>query len=169
MAVLTEDAMRAEMRRQMIPIRLIDRAIAMAKLRGEVAGVAGIATPDEATMAELREDEHQAESRKLMQALGFRVINFSQKRRAKVTPGIPDTKYYHVGRALTLWHEDKAEWGRQSPAQRDFQAMCEACGEIYVLGKHQVLKDWLVALGIAAVVEGGLLVPLPYNTHSPRG
>jgi hypothetical protein len=154
--------MRAQLRRQSVPQRMIDRAIAMAKLRGDVAGAEGIETPDEAAMAELREDEHQAESRKLMQALGFRVINFSQKRRAKVTPGIPDTKYYHVGRGLTLWHEDKAEWGRQSPAQRDFQEMAEACGEIYVLGKHQVLKDWLVAQGIAAP-EGSLLVPLPFT------
>jgi hypothetical protein len=162
MSVLAEDEMRAQLRRQNIPARLIERAITMAKARGDVAGVQGIETPDEASMADELEDEHQAESRKLMQALGFRVINFSQKRRAKVTPGIPDTKYYHVGRHLTLWHEDKAEWGRQSPAQRDFQEMAEACGEIYVLGKHQLLKDWLVAQGIAAL-EGALLVPLPYT------
>lgn len=127
-----------------------------------VETVAGIETPDEAAMREKREDEHQKESRRLMQALGFRVVNFSIKKRAKVTPGIPDTKYYHTGRGLTFWHEDKAVWGRQSPAQRDFQEMAEACGERYVLGPHQALKDWLVAQGIAAE-EGGLLVPLPYT------
>lgn len=128
---------------------------------------AGIETPDDAAMREKREEEHQRESRKLMRALGFRVVNFSVKKHTKVTPGIPDTKYYHVGRGITLWHEDKAEWGRQSPAQRDFQEMAEACGEVYVLGKLQVLKDWLVAQGIA-FEEGGLLVPLPYLSPASR-
>jgi hypothetical protein len=162
MSVLSEDEMRAQLRRQNIPARLIERAITMAKARGDVAGAQGIETPDEESMADALEDEHQAESRKLMRALGFEVVSFSQKRNSKQTPGIPDTKYYHRGRRLTLWHEDKATWGRQSPAQKYFQEMAEACGEIYVLGKHQVLKDWLVEQGIAAE-ESGLLVPLPYT------
>lgn len=137
------------------------RALQMAERHLGATASTGIATPDQLAMKKKLEDEHQRESRKLMRALGFTVINFSQKRATKQTPGIPDTKYYHVRRGLTLWHEDKATWGTQSSAQKDFQTMAEACGELYVLGTLHDLEAWLITNNIA-FEEGGLLVPLPY-------
>lgn len=130
-----------------------------------VATPDGIESPDQETMREKREAAHQLECRKLMRAFGFEVVSFSQPRKSKQTPGIPDTKYYHRERHLTLWHEDKAEWGRQSPAQKKFQEMAEACGEIYVLGPLHMLHAWLLDTRIAAR-EGALLVPLPYEEQT---
>lgn len=138
-----------------------ERALATAEAHLGIKSSNGIETPDELAMKKKLEDEHQLESRKLMRALGFEVVNFTQKRASKQTPGIPDTKYYHTSRGLTLWHEDKATWGTQSPAQKHFQEIAEACGEIYVLGTLHDLQAWLVENKIA-FEEGGLLVPLPY-------
>lgn len=105
---------------------------------------------------------------KQMQALGFRVIRFSQPRESKQTPGIPDRKYYHVERRLTLWWEAKSATGEQRPAQKDFQEVCEACGETYVLGTDQDLFAWLVEHGIAARTVGELLIALPYDGQQRR-
>lgn len=89
------------------------------------------------------EKEEEAKGDELMQQYGFRSIHFSQARASMQTLGIPDRKYYHVERKVTLWWEAKAEDGEQSKAQRDYQAMAEACGEIYVLGTHLDLAEWL--------------------------
>jgi hypothetical protein len=74
-----------------------------------------IETASDAELQEEIEEAHVTEGVRLMRALGFTVVMFSQKKRAKVTPGIPDWKFYHRGRHLTLWWEAKAEWGRARP------------------------------------------------------
>lgn len=84
----------------------------------------------------LRVSEKDVERRcdSLMSQCGWTVIRFSQPRNTMQTGGIPDRKYYNVARGLTLWFECKRRGGKQRPAQREFQIMAEACGEVYVLG-----------------------------------
>ncbi|HTE46633.1 MAG TPA: hypothetical protein VK636_15375 [Gemmatimonadaceae bacterium] len=123
------------------------------------------------------EDVHVAQGDKLMRALGFEVVCFSQKKRAKVTPGIPDRRYMRrprvagratfpddrvveqLGPAVTLWMEWKASWGRQSDPQKNFQALTEACGEPYVVGGYAQLVEWLLAQRLAVRV-GDILEPV---------
>jgi hypothetical protein len=102
------------------------------------------------------------EGDKQMRALGFEVVRFSRPGKTKQTPGIPDRKYYHRGRGFTLWWEAKSATGVQRPDQKIFQEMCEACGEIYVLGTDDDLFNWLIEHGIAARTVGELLISLPY-------
>lgn len=80
---------------------------------------------------------------KLMSAVGFEIVRFSQPRNTMQTPGIPDRRYYHPTRKLVLWWEAKRAKGKQSMAQQDFQAMVENCGEEYVVGTDDVLVTWL--------------------------
>jgi hypothetical protein len=108
------------------------------------------------------EDTHAEEADKTMRALGFEVVRLSQKRRSKVTEGIPDRKYYHRGRKLTFWYESKATWGRQSPAQREFQQMAIDTGELYALGTYDDLVKWLVDHKLATI-ENGVLEPIPQD------
>jgi hypothetical protein len=105
--------------------------------------------------------EHEAD--KQLRALGFEVVKFSHPGRTKQTPGIADRRYYHRGRRLAFWWEAKSPTGRQRPDQKLFQEMCDASGDLYVLGTDQDLFRWLVEQGIAARVEGGLLIALPYD------
>lgn len=139
----------------------VPKARAEAEARRQLGmPAAGVESPDEAAMREKLEAEHTAEGDKLMRALGFEVVRLEQRRASKIQAGLPDRKYYHRRRRLTLWWEGKAEWGRQRPDQREFQAMAEACGETYVLGKLESLKTWLVDAGVATR-EGELLIPTP--------
>lgn len=110
------------------------------------------------------EDEHVDAGDRLMRALGFDVVKFSQKRRSKVTEGVPDRRYYHRARRLFCWWEAKAEWGRQSPAQREFQDMCVECGDPYVLGGIDALRRWLTVYNVAAFDENWNPEPMPYVT-----
>ena len=121
--------------------------------------------------AQAVEDKHVAEGDRIVRALGGKVVSFSQKRASKQTPGIPDRKYYfdrHASLWLfersTFWWEAKAEWGEQSPAQKDFQAMAEACGETYVLGGIDALKHHLVKLDLCTINPDGSLEPV----HKPE-
>lgn len=109
---------------------------------------------------------HELEGDRQMRALGFEVVKFSHPGKTKQTPGIPDRRYYHRARRLVLWWEAKSATGRQRPDQRYFQEMCEACGEIYVLGTDRDLFAWLVEQRIAAWTIGDLLVALPF-TEAP--
>lgn len=102
--------------------------------------------------------EHEGD--KIMRALGFEVVRFSHPGRTKQTPGIPDRKYYHRRRGVTVWWEAKSATGRQRPDQREFQQMCEACGEVYLLGTHEALIGWLEKQCIARMV-GNSLDPIP--------
>jgi hypothetical protein len=110
---------------------------------------------------------HELEGDKQMRALGFEVVRFSHPGRTKQTPGIPDRRYYHRPRRLVLWWEAKSATGRQRPDQRWFQEMCEACGEIYVLGTDRDLFTWLVAHRVAAWTVGDLLIGLPFDSYTP--
>jgi hypothetical protein len=76
--------------------------------------------------------EHMGD--RLMVTMGWEAVRFSQARATQQSPGIPDRKYYHRELGVTLWWEAKRPGGKQRPAQRAFQRMAEACGEVYVLG-----------------------------------
>lgn len=80
---------------------------------------------------------------RFMDDLGFESIHFSQARASNQTPGIPDRKYYNESLGFTFWWEAKAEDGKQSKAQRDYQVMAEKCGEVYCLGTAAVLGAWV--------------------------
>lgn len=84
---------------------------------------------------------------RLMAALGWTSIHFSQARATRQTPGIPDRKYYQ-GR-FTFWLEVKRPGGKQSPHQVAFQRMCEDAGELYCLGGVDELRLFLTAHGWA--------------------
>lgn len=89
------------------------------------------------------EKQEQAMGDRLMESFHFTSIHFSQARASMQTPGIPDRKYYREDLGLTFWWEAKAEGGRQSAFQKNFQTMCERCGELYVLGTAATLGAWL--------------------------
>lgn len=82
----------------------------------------------------------------LMSKLCWDVVKFSQPRNTMQTLGIPDRKYYHVTRKLTFWFECKRPGGKQRAAQKQFQRICEACGETYVLGGLDELQAALETL-----------------------
>lgn len=137
----------------------VPREKAEARARAEHGlPAAGIETPSEAKMREQLERRHTEEGDRLMRALGFEVVRLEQLRASKIHPGLPDRRYYSRARRLAFWWESKAEWGQQRPDQRAFQEMCDACGDPYVLGKLEALKEWLVGHGVATR-EGELLVP----------
>lgn len=129
-------------------------------------------TPASATRSRIQceaDDERlekviEANGDKQLRALGFEVVRFSHPGKTKQTPGIPDRRYYHRARRLAFWWEAKSASGRQRPDQQQFQEMCEASGDVYVLGTDRDLFDWLVARGIAAWTVGDLLIALPFTT-----
>ncbi len=154
------DEMRAQMRLMRIPEHAIERAIVKAQADGLVERPL-TPTVDEDDDRIEKAIEHEAD--KQLRALGFEVVKFSHPGRTKQTPGIADRRYYHRSRRLAFWWEAKSPTGRQRPDQKLFQEMCDAVGDLYVLGTDQDLFTWLVARGIAAHVEGGLLIALPYD------
>jgi hypothetical protein len=137
-----------------------DRALARARLE--------LGVPDSCSEAAALADESRdekaivAQADRQMRALGFVVVNFSQPRASKQTPGIPDREYFHPARGLFLKWEAKAPTGRQSPAQAQYQTWCEAAGIPYVLGTDDALYQWLVDHGHAARTVGEMLIGLPY-------
>ncbi len=134
------------------------------RVMGRTSGIAitgGEPQPPTAEEIAALEDKLQHDGEELMRALGFEVVHFSMKRASKQTPGIPDDKFYHRERRLTLWWEVKAEWGEQSPAQRVFQEMCEACGEIYVLGTLAILRTWLAGRRVCSFGVDNTPIPFP--------
>jgi hypothetical protein len=117
---------------------------------------------DDALVAELEDDVVDAGDR-MMQSLGFTVIRLSQKRASKVTAGIPDRRYYHTRRRLKVWWEAKSATGKQRPDQRQFQMLCDATNDPYVLGGIEPLRAWLVDNQVASFDESGLHHPIPYD------
>lgn len=93
--------------------------------------------------------------RKLYRTAGCVVVSFSQPRRTKQTPGIPDLRIYDTKTGTAWWHEVKRQQGpgwtyvqtKQSDAQRLFQARAEACGEEYLIGARDVAYRKLRDLG----------------------
>lgn len=84
---------------------------------------------------------------KLMAALGWTSIHFSQSRASMQTPGIPDRKYYRGDR--TFWLEVKRPGGKQSVHQVLFQSMCHEAEELYCCGGEEELKAFLTLHGLA--------------------
>lgn len=123
--------------------------------RAEAAARRTLGLPAQVTTADDLEDDVVDAGDRLMAALGFAIVRLSQKRRSKVTEGLPDRRYYHPRRRLFLWWEAKASWGKQSPAQRDFQELCDACGDPYVLGGIDALQAHLETIGVATFDERG--------------
>lgn len=113
------------------------------------------------TVAQLeREIDVQADVVRAYEAVGCRVVSFSQGRRTRQTVGIPDLKIYCARLRLTWWMEVKAGDGKQRSAQRAFQAMVETCGETYVLGGLDAALVQLRRLGLVAA---------PLKDRRPRG
>lgn len=161
----------ADREKELAVIRMADQLVAQHGLPREKAlrtaaeelGVSLKRTPAETDAEDARlEKEIELAGDKQMRALGFSVIKFSHPGKTKQTPGIADRRYYHTGRGVAFWWEAKSPTGRQRPDQKDFQALCDAVGDPYVLGTDQDLFAWLIEHGIAARVEGDLLIGLPY-------
>lgn len=112
------------------------------------------------------EDEIQQAGYKLLRALGFEVVHLSQKRASKQTPGVADSKFYHRVRRLSFWWEAKMERGVQSPAQREFQTMAEACGEHYVVGGLGILRTWLAGRRVCVFGADNTPIPLPIKEQA---
>lgn len=100
-----------------------------------------------------KSEEHDGDE--LMEMLGFTSIHFSQARASRQTPGIPDRLYFRPSRsrsaapvAFKVWWEAKAPKGRQSAAQRSFQALAESCGDTVVVGPVSALVDWCRRMGL---------------------
>lgn len=89
-----------------------------------------------------------AEMDKRMRAVGFVVVNYSQPRASKQTPGIPDREYFHPGRGLFAKWEAKTPRGAQSPAQQQYQVWCDACGVPYLVGPPIVVETWCRTNGL---------------------
>lgn len=117
---------------------------------------------DDALIAQLEDDVVEAGDR-MMMSLGFSIVRLSQKRRSKITEGVPDRRYYHLRRRLFVWWEAKGATGRQRPAQREFQLMCDATGDPYVLGGTELLREWLTRNRVAEFDESGMPHPIPYE------
>lgn len=87
----------------------------------------------------------------LMLRLNWTVIKLAQRgsralnRTSTVTRGVPDRKYYR--NTDSFWFECKQEDGVQSEDQKKFQTMCEAAGELYVLGGLNELTKFLQSWG----------------------
>lgn len=85
---------------------------------------------------------------RFMLQLGWTPVKFSMpstRKAVRQTPGIPDRKYYR--NTDSFWFECKQEDGVQSEDQKKFQTMCEAAGELYVLGGLNELTKFLQSWG----------------------
>jgi hypothetical protein len=156
MTVLTFDEIVAGMRAQGVPVEMAERA-ARREL-GQTGPIAGAEIETDAL-----EDVHVNEGKRLVRALGGFVYSSVQKRRAKVTPGQPDTLFFFPKHRLMVWWEAKASWGRQSSAQKLFEELCEGCGAHYVCGTFEVFEAWLITYGIGRKERDGTWTPLPFH------
>lgn len=88
------------------------------------------------------EKEIEAACDDVWEALGFHVWRLSQPRASMQSPGIPDRLV--TGHGLNVWVEVKRYRGRQSNAQRAFQAAVEANGGTYLLVRSEadVVRWW---------------------------
>lgn len=108
-----------------------------------------VRTPEQlAADDERREKELVREADRRMRAAGFHVVEYSQPRASKQTPGIPDREYFHPARGLFVKWEAKTPRGVQSPAQKEYQAWCDRCHVPYVVGPPHELYAWCQASGV---------------------
>lgn len=116
--------------------------------------------------ADAREGEHETAGDRLMQGLGFVVVRLSQRRKSKVTAGIPDRYYVHERRRLVVWWEAKTSNGRASPEQLQFARLHQRAGVNHVLGTIDALKQWLVDNQVATFDASGLPEPIPFEERA---
>lgn len=143
----------------------VPRAKAEARARREL----GLAVPAPDVAEDALEAKHTAEGDRIMLALGFAVVRLEQRRATKIHLGVPDRRYYHERRRLFLWWEAKSATGKQRPEQRDFQRLCDATGDPYVLGPVERLVEWLVAQRVVTQEAGGVLEPVPFEDTGGAG
>lgn len=77
---------------------------------------------------------------------GFAVITLSQPQRAMMTPGVPDRRYRHRAKRLTLWFEWKAEDGQLTQDQHRFLLAELEAGELAACGVLEDFSRVLIAL-----------------------
>ena len=107
------------------------------------------------------EEKERLYIKKLYEAAGFTVINFSQAQRAQQTKGIADLRVYdNRGRHMPFWFEVKRMQGPafyslygggtgQSADQEWFQALVERHDEMYKVGSRDEAKRHLLSIGRA--------------------
>ena len=84
----------------------------------------------------------QAAVKDLLRQMSVEVWDTSQPFAAKITPGVPDLLCICSKRGV-FFVECKRPGGKQTPAQRGFQAACEVAGTPYVLGGVDEVAEFL--------------------------
>ncbi len=79
---------------------------------------------------------------------GCVVMKLSQPRNSMQSVGLADLYVLVPRRRTAFWFEVKSPTGRQSEAQRAFQASCEASGVRYVMGGIEEARGVLAELGL---------------------
>jgi hypothetical protein len=102
---------------------------------------------------------------KLYKLAGCSVYSLSQARASKQTEGLPDLWIMAPAVRAAWWMETKSATGKQSVAQRDFQARCLLSGVSYVLGGLEDAQAKLVSVGLGAM-ENGQFVLTPKRSAS---
>lgn len=89
------------------------------------------------------ESQEQAEAIRYLGLRGWRAWRIGQRNaRGTQDAGVPDVVAIHPHHGL-LWYECKREGGKQSAAQRAFEAACIEAGVRYVCGPCSVLIEAL--------------------------
>lgn len=104
------------------------------------------------------EREEQKAVVDLFRGAGFKVRTTSQKREARVAPGIADLMAHHRGRKLFLWFEVKAYRPNGYPARQvprslepdqvAFREDAIACGQRHEWGGRNEARAYLESVGI---------------------
>lgn len=80
----------------------------------------------------------------LLVKCGAAVYWMSQPRATMQSRGVPDLLVFHPLRGFAFV-EVKAENGRMSTPQREFQHLCGEAGIVYIVGGVEKVRDWLGA------------------------
>ena len=100
----------------------------------------------------------------LFRAMGCRVYETSQKRAAKVTPGIPDLWVVCIRAGLAwFWETKRSAGGRHSSVQLDFAEECALTGTPYGTGDRRAAEEYLIGLQLAERMPDGSLEPVRYT------
>lgn len=84
----------------------------------------------------------------LLRALNCRVYSLSQSRPSRIALGVPDAYVFPPFGKPSFWYEAKADGGKQSPDQVQFQVSCERCGAAYILGGRAEVEAHLRRIGM---------------------
>ena len=90
------------------------------------------------------EREVQAKVKKLYKQVGGTVWDTSQRRKAHVTPGVPDLVVTIPHRRAAFFHETKAPGGKMSDEQKEFRKLAAQC-------------EWKVVVAPGTAVSTGRL------------